>query len=73
VSPVRTQIASKFGDDLDRVQKAMEALAKAMPPARLAEQAFDLYAEFRPSIPPGKAGWGAKGVLDLDLIKRLAR
>jgi hypothetical protein len=70
---VQRYLASKFGDELHRVQKAMEALAKALPPAKLAAHAFDLYAEFRPSIPPGKAGWGAKGVLDLELIKRLTR
>ena len=69
---VQRYLASKFGDDLDTVRKAMEALAKSLPPAQLAVRAFDLYAEFRPSIPPGKAGWGAKGVLDLGLIVRLA-
>ena len=70
---VQRYLASKFGDDLDAVRKAMEALAKSLTPAQVAARAFDLYAELRPSIPPGKAGWGAKGVLELGLIRQLAR
>mgnify|MGYP003578141780 FL=1 len=70
---VQRYLASKFDDDLDTARKAMEALAKSLPPAQLTARSFDLYAEFRPTIPPGKAGWGAKGVLDLGLIQRLAR
>jgi hypothetical protein len=31
----------------------------------------DLYEKFRPDIPEGQAGWGAKGDLDLDLIRSL--
>jgi hypothetical protein len=27
----------------------------------------------RPAVPPGKAGWGAKGTLDLGLLGRLKR
>ncbi len=32
-------------------------------------QGFRLYEKFRPSVASGKAGWGAKGVLDLDAIE----
>ena len=32
-----------------------------------------LYEQFRPSIPEGVKGWGAKGDLDLGLIEGLAR
>jgi hypothetical protein len=31
-------------------------------------RAFSLYERFRPVIPEGVRGWGAKGELDLDLI-----
>jgi hypothetical protein len=34
--------------------------------------AHSLYERFRPEIPSGKAGWGAKGELDLRLIRSLA-
>ncbi len=40
---------------------------------RLAERCFELYERFRPAIPEGVKGWGAKGELDLGLIKALAR
>jgi hypothetical protein len=35
--------------------------------------ALPLYERFRPSVPEGKKGWGAKGKLDLGLIGRLAK
>ena len=38
----------------------------------LSDRAYSLYEEFRPVIPRGKRGWGAKGDLDLDLIRSLA-
>jgi hypothetical protein len=36
-------------------------------------RAYPLYEKFRPSIPPGVRGWGAKGELDLDLLRSLTR
>jgi len=62
----------KFGEDLNSAREAMEVLAKAFPPDDLAEQAFALYEAFRPQIPSGRKGWGAKGALDLRLIRSLA-
>jgi hypothetical protein len=32
-----------------------------------------LYEKFRPEIPEGKKGWGARGELDLDYIRSLAK
>eukprot|EP01051_Picozoa_sp_SAG22_P020384 SAG22_NODE_4102_length_1386_cov_0.930847_2_plen_107_part_00 len=29
---------------------------------------YQLYERFRPTVPPGHAGWGAKGELDLGLV-----
>lgn len=69
---VERYLASKFGDDLKRVESAMDALAKSITRKVLVERAFDLYAEFRPAIPSGTAGWGAKGVLDLTAIRKMA-
>jgi hypothetical protein len=51
----------------------MEKLAKAFSPEELAVQCYLLYERFRPEIPAGVKGWGAKGELDLDLIERLAK
>ena len=63
---VRRYLEQKFGSELEDVQAAMEALARAYPPDRLAAQAYALYEQFRPDIPEGKQGWGAAGHLDLD-------
>ncbi len=68
---VTTYLEKRFGDDLPAVRDAMRALAKAFEPSELADEAYPLYEEFRPAIPPGKRGWGAKGDLDLNLIRSL--
>ena len=52
---------------------AMQKLAKAYTPQELAHDAYRLYERFRPDIPAGKKGWGAKGDLDLGLVGRLAK
>jgi hypothetical protein len=62
----------KFGAMFEAVKDAMTALAQAFEPMELAVKAFSLYERFRPSIPSGVRGWGAKGELDLDLIRSLA-
>lgn len=62
-----------FGSDLPAVRAIMEALAGAFAPDELKDRAYSLYQQFRPGIPSGKKGWGAKGELDLDLIRSLAK
>jgi len=69
---VRKYIEGKFGEDLERVRRAMAELAGAFKPGELAEAAYGLYEQFRPEIPRGTRGWGAKGVLDPDVIRSLA-
>ncbi len=69
----RRYLEGKFGGHLAAVRKAMEKLAGSYPPKDLAEHAFSLYEQFRPEIPAGVRGWGAKGVLDLGAIERLRR
>ncbi|MBN2466423.1 hypothetical protein JXD38_12455, partial [candidate division WOR-3 bacterium] len=73
VSPESTQayLESKFGEHLAAVRAAMEELARAFKPDVLAARAFALYAQFRPQIPDGVKGWGAKGNLDLELVRSL--
>ena len=62
-SPIRPEsvqkyLESKFGDALEDVSKAMQELARSLPPLQLAEKAYTLYENFRPEIPYGKKGWG---------------
>jgi hypothetical protein len=65
-------LEARFGPELARVREAMSRLAGAFEPDELAGRAFALYEEFRPNVPPGVKGWGAKGVLDIGLIAGLA-
>ena len=69
---VQRYLEGKFSADLPEVRAAMEELAAAFAPDELAERAYRLYVEFRPEIPAGKKGWGAKGPLDTDRIRELA-
>ena len=69
---VETYLKQKFKDDLDDTRAAMEKLAKAYTPKQLESKAYGLYEKFRPEIPEGTKGWGAKGDLDLDYIRSLA-
>lgn len=69
---VKRYLEKKFGDDLNDVQAAMEALANSFAPRELETRAYSLYETFRPNIPEGEKGWGAKGELDLNKIRSLA-
>ena len=69
---VQTYLESKFGEHLSAVWEAMAELARAFEPEDLDAMADELYRQFRPAIPKGRRGWGAKGELDLDFIRSLA-
>ena len=69
---VERYLEGKFGDALPEVRKAMTKLAAALKPDELAQKGFGLYEQFRPTIPEGVQGWGAKGELDLGRIRKLA-
>ncbi|MGC2464497.1 MAG: hypothetical protein WA517_04820 [Candidatus Acidiferrum sp.] len=69
---VERYLESKFGESLGTARTAMQELAKAFQPEELSRNAFSLYERFRPSIPEGVTGWGAKGKLDIDRIHSLA-
>ena len=73
VDPVGVEryLEGKFGEPLPAVREAMRALAKAFKPDPLAQEAFGLYEQFRPGIPEGVGGWGAKGELDLNRVRAL--
>ena len=70
---VERYLAQKFGEALDDAREAFRALARSRTPAALASEAYALYEAFRPEIPAGVRGWGAAGVLDLALVRRLAK
>jgi hypothetical protein len=65
---VERYLAKAFGDHLPAVRAAMEALASQYQPADLNRIGFRLYETFRPDVPPGNEGWGAKAVLEIDKI-----
>ena len=69
---VERYLESKFSESLGTARAAMRDLANAFRPEQLSENAFSLYEKFRPAIPAGVAGWGAKGKLDIDRIRSLA-
>jgi len=75
VSPasVERYLRGKFGAEYEAARLAMVRLARSLPPRDLAHRAYSLYERFRPEIPPEVRGWGAAGLLDLDLIAELAR
>lgn len=69
---VERYLESKFGESLGTARAAMHDLARAFRPEQLSQNAFSLYEKFRPAIPEGVTGWGAKGNLDIDRIRSLA-
>jgi len=69
---VEKYLREKFGPALEDVQRAMRGLAQTIEPKELNDKAFSLYERFRPHIPEGLRSWGAKGELNLKLIRDLA-
>ena len=69
---VEKYLKSKFGEHLQAVETAMAELAKSVSKSELAATGFKMYEAFRPAIPDGGQGWGAKGELDLAAIRKAA-
>ena len=69
---VRNYVARAFGRRLDEARQAMEALAARFGPEELNRIGFRLYERFRPEVPEGVQGWGAKGELRLERIREAA-
>ena len=70
---VEKYLAGKFGSQLEEARQAMQELAAAHKPADLYRHGFRLYERFRPSVPTGESGWGAKGELDLAKVRAAVR
>lgn len=69
---VERYLEGKFGESLEAAREAMARLARSFTTDELGEKAYGLYEAFRPAIPAGVRGWGAKGVLDLAKVAALA-
>jgi hypothetical protein len=65
-------VSKAFGDRLPEVVAAMMELAQSLPAAELNRVGFRLYEHFRPEVPEGVQGWGAKGLLRLERIRSSA-
>jgi hypothetical protein len=70
---VEKYLRGKLGERYETVRTVMDELARSFPRAELASKAYALYERFRPNIPSGQQGWGARGELKLDLMRSLAR
>jgi len=72
VPPASTRPRPPPGQSADDVQVEVSL---SPPPADAGRdgRAESLYERFRPGVPAGVGGWGAKGDLDLDVVRRLAR
>ena len=71
-SAARSYITRALGDRLSEVRAEMEALAATLPPEEHNRISFRLYEQFRPEVPRGAEGWGAKGMLHIDRIRGAA-
>jgi hypothetical protein len=65
---VRRYLAKAFGERLAELCAAMEAAAAGIAPEELNRVGFRIYEGFRPEVPPGAEGWGAKGELHVERI-----
>jgi hypothetical protein len=65
----KAYIVRAFGDRLEEVRPKMAALAASLPPDELNRVGFRLSEIFRPEVPKGAEGWGAKGRLHIERIR----
>jgi hypothetical protein len=67
---VEKYLAGKFGERLADARAVMAERA-VHERADLYRRGFRLYEQFRPAVPAGEGGWGAKGELDLAKVRAL--
>ena len=71
-APIVRYLQNAFGPNYARVYGAMKELALSYGDVdRLDAVAYDMYTKFRPEVPAGSQGWGAKGLLDIEKILAL--
>jgi len=71
-APVEAYLGRAFGDRLGEVRAAMQRLAARWEPEELNRIGFRLYERFRPEVPEGVKGWGAKGEFSLAAVAAAA-
>eukprot|EP00246_Nothoceros_aenigmaticus_P017072 TRINITY_DN8094_c0_g1_i1.p1 TRINITY_DN8094_c0_g1~~TRINITY_DN8094_c0_g1_i1.p1 ORF type:complete len:622 (-),score=154.55 TRINITY_DN8094_c0_g1_i1:348-1976(-) len=73
ISPpvVLAYLKRAFGPNFDTVKGAMEMLARRYSREEVGRVGYNLYEKFRPAVPEGGKGWGAKGLLDLAHLAQL--
>ncbi|KAF2485792.1 hypothetical protein BDY17DRAFT_111666 [Neohortaea acidophila] len=69
--PNEETLAKKYGEQYDSVKETFKDALKAWKSREddLNSQAFGMYEQFRPTVPPGQSGWGRKGQLNLEAVK----
>lgn len=72
-APVLAYLKRAFGSNFGAVKGAMEALAQAYSKEDIGRMGYNLYEKFRPAVPEGGRGWGAKGLLDLSHLAQLTQ
>lgn len=65
---VRRYLVKAFGERLAEVRTVMEAATAGIAPEELNRVGFRIYEGFRPEVPLGAEGWGAKGELQVERI-----
>ncbi|GBG32045.1 Hypothetical Protein FCC1311_082702 [Hondaea fermentalgiana] len=74
---VLSSLQRSFGRSLELVYEVMMRVARLMDPELLRKNsnriAYEMYARFRPAVPNGRAGWGAKGPLLLDQVEGIVQ
>jgi hypothetical protein len=65
-------LRKKYGERYDEVKKAFDdALATWKgSEEELSKAGFGMYEDFRPNVSKGQKGWGRKGALDLDVVRK---
>ncbi|KAF2674421.1 hypothetical protein BT63DRAFT_9849 [Microthyrium microscopicum] len=75
MKPAKEELLSKkFGDRYEDVRKVFEESLQSWSSDGLEDlnkAAFHMYEEFRPTVKSGQGGWGKKGELDLDTVRKV--
>ncbi|KAI5082073.1 hypothetical protein GOP47_0001816 [Adiantum capillus-veneris] len=72
-SSVAEYLYRSFGANHERAKGAMEDLANSFPEDEVGKAAYSLYERFRPTVPYGVKGWGAKGFLDIESMRGMRK
>ncbi|MCO5593525.1 hypothetical protein L7F22_047539 [Adiantum nelumboides] len=75
ISPpsVAAYLHRSFGANYERAKGAMEDLANSFSSEEVGKAAYPLYEKFRPTVPHGMKGWGAKGFLDVESMRAMRK